>query len=216
MCMKQLSLTEALADLRPKIGEPYRSSNDRLVRRLIETEVAAQAVKAGDKFPSFALTNAEGKLVRLDDLLAQGPLVLSFYRGLWCPFCSMELEALHRASADIGSAGATLVAVTPESGTLPLDVKRERGFAFEILCDLDNGLALECGLVFRLSDELISVFAKDGTDFPLFYGNDSWFLPIPATYIIRKDGAVHHAYVNPDFRERLDPEEIVKLLQQVK
>lgn len=213
--MKQLSLTEALADLRPKIGEPYRSLNDRLVRRLIETEVAAQAVKAGDKFPSFALTNAEGKLVRLEELLEQGPVVLSFYRGLWCPFCSMELEALHIASDEIAKAGATLVAATPESGALPLNVKRERGFRFEVLCDLDNGLALSCGLVFRLSDELIGVFSKDGTDFPLFYGNDSWFLPIPATYIIRKDGTVHYAYVNPDFRERLDPDEIVKRLQQV-
>lgn len=214
--MKVLSLTEALADLRTKIGEPYRSLNERLVRRLIETEVASHALKAGDVFPDFALTNAEGALVRSQEMFSKGPIVLSFYRGLWCPFCSMELEALHRAAPEIAGAGAALVAVSPEAGGLPLKVKRERNFAFEILSDLDNGLALACGLVFRLSDDLIAVFAKDGTDFPLFYGNDSWFLPIPATYIIRKGGEIAHAHVEPDFRERLDPAQIVKLLRELK
>lgn len=214
--MKVLSLTEALADLRGKIGEPYRSLNDRLVRRLVETEVASQALKAGDRFPEFALTNAEGTLVRSQDVFADGPVVMSFYRGLWCPFCSMELEALHRATPDIVGAGAKLVAVSPEAGGLPRKVKQERNFTFDILCDLDNGLALACGLVFRLTDELVAVFAKDGTDFPLFYGNDSWFLPIPATYIVRKGGEIAHAHIDPDFRERLDPNQIVKFLREMK
>ena len=207
------SLTEALAGLRTKIGEPYSSLNDKLIEHLVETEIASHALKAGDQIPPFALTNAEGAIVRSQDLFADGPVVLSFYRGLWCPFCSMELEALHLATPELTSAGAKLVAVSPEAGGLPLKVKQERNFAFEILCDLDNGLALACGLVFRLSDELVAVFAKDGTNFPLFYGNESWFLPIPATYIIRKGGEIAHAHVDPDFRRRLDPEQIVALLQ---
>jgi peroxiredoxin len=210
--MTKRTLTEVLADWRDRIGEPYRSLNDELVRHLIEVDAASLALKAGDAFPEFALTNAEGALVRSADLFANGPTVVSFYRGVWCPFCSAELEALNEAQAVIKAAGAKLVAITPEAGGLPMKVKRDRRFGFEILCDLDNGVALNCGLVFRVSDDIIRVFGQDGTDFPLFYGNNSWFLPIPATYIVAEGGRIAHAYVNPDFRERLDPAEIVAKL----
>lgn len=210
--MSKRTLTEVLADWCNRIGEPYRSLNDELVRHLIEVDAATHALKAGETFPEFALTNAEGALVRSADLFAKGPTVVSFYRGIWCPFCSAELDALNAAERAIKAAGAKLIAVSPEAGGLPLKVKRERGFAFDILCDLDNGLALNCGLVFRVSDDIIRVFSQDGTDFPLFYGNDSWFLPIPATYIVAEGGKIAHAYVNPDFRERLDPAEIVAKL----
>src|SRR5690606_11849450 len=112
---------------------------------------ADNALKPGDKCPPFALTSAEGAFVRSEDLLARGPMVLSFYRGMWCPFCSAELEALHEATPAIRAAGGGLVAVTAEAGGKPSEVKQERGFEFEILCDLDNGLALTFGLVFRVS-----------------------------------------------------------------
>jgi peroxiredoxin len=181
---------------------------------MIEAKVAALALKAGGACPDFALLNAEGELVRAQDLLARGPLVLSFYRGIWCPFCSAELEALNEAEPRIRKAGATLAAVSPEARGLPLQVKRERNFGFEILSDLDNGLALTFGLVHPVTPEFVEVFCKAGTLFPLIYGNDSWFLPLPATYIIGRDGTILHAYVNPEFRERLDPERIVTLLHE--
>lgn len=213
--MTSTTLTEALSELRGKIGEPYRSLNDALIRRLLEAKSADEALKAGDKCPSFALPCAEGEIMRSDELLAERPLVLSFYRGAWCPFCSAELEALHQAVPAIRAAGARLVAITPEVGGLPLRVKHERGFTFDILCDLDNGVALSFGLLFRISNEMAQVFAREGTDFPLIYGNDSWFLPIPATYIVRRDGMIAHAYVNPDFRYRLDPHEIVRVVNSL-
>lgn len=209
------TLTEILADWRDKVGEPFRTPNDAVVRHLVEVGAATQALKEGDAFPEFALPNAEGELVRSADLFADGPVVLSFYRGAWCPFCSAELEALHEDEPAIRDAGGKLVTVSPEAGGLPLKVKRERGFTFEILADLDNGLALRCGLVFRVSNDLIRVFLTNGIDFPLFYGNDSWFLPMPATYIVGRDGVVAHAYVNPEFRERLDPRDIVRYLRQM-
>jgi peroxiredoxin len=212
--MKLPSLTEVLADLRKKVGDPYRSLNDAIVKRLIEADAASRALKAGDKCPEFALLNAEGELVRSDELLKHAPVVLSFYRGVWCPFCSAELEALNEAEPRIREAGGMLVAVSPEARGLPLKVKRERNFQFEILCDLDNGLALAFGLLHAISPQLIEVFCADGLHFPLIYGNDSWFLPMPATYIIGRDGVIEHAYVNPEFRERLDPEQIVTLLHE--
>jgi peroxiredoxin len=211
--MTSKSLTEALAELRTKIGEPYRSLNDALIRRLIEAQSADGALKAGGKCPSFAMPSANGTIITSSELLARGPLVISFYRGAWCPFCSAELEALHEAEPAIRAAGATLVAVTAEVGGIPLTVKRRRGFRFDILCDVDNGVALDFGLVFRISPEMVQVFAREGTDFPLFYGNDSWFLPIPATYVIARDGTIARAYVNPDFRYRLDPADIVSALR---
>jgi peroxiredoxin len=213
MPMTSKSLTEALADLRNKIGEPYRSLNDALIRRLIEAESVNGALKVGDKCPPFAMPSADGSIVTSQDLLARGPLVISFYRGVWCPFCSAELEALHEAEPAIRAAGATLVAITAEVGGIALAVKRQRGFTFDILCDVDNGVALDFGLVFRISPDMVQVFAREGTDFPLFYGNDSWFLPIPATYVVARDGTIAQAFVNPDFRYRLDPAEIVAALR---
>jgi peroxiredoxin len=215
MAMTSKSLTEALADLRTKIGEPYRSLNDALIRRLIEAESANGALKAGDTCPPFAMPSADGAIVTAAELLARGPLVISFYRGAWCPFCSAELEALHEAEPAIRAAGATLVAVTAEVGGIALSVKRQRGFTFDVLCDVDNGVALDFGLVFRISPEMVQVFAREGTDFPLFYGNDSWFLPIPATYVVACDGTIAEAYVNPDFRYRLDPAGIVAALRKL-
>jgi peroxiredoxin len=211
--MASTTLTDALSELRHKIGEPYRSLNDAIVRRLIEAKSADEAVKAGDKCPSFALPCAEGDILRSEQLLAERPLVLSFYRGAWCPFCSAELEALHQAAPAIRAAGARLVAITPEVGGLPLRIKQERGFTFDILSDVDNGAALSFGLLYRISNEMVQVFARDGTNFPLIYGNDSWFLPIPATYVVRRDGIIARAYVNPDFRYRLEPAEILNTLK---
>lgn len=213
--MKKPTLTEILAEMREKAGEPYRSLNDLTVRRLVEANVADNALKAGDAAPSFAMVEAAGAIVRSEDLFARGPTVLSFYRGVWCPYCSAELEALHRATPEIAAAGGTLVAVTAEQGGRAQRVKQQRQFKFEILCDLDNGVGLAYGIVFRLPDEMIELFKRVGNDFPLTYGNDSWFLPMPATYVIGRDGIVKHAYVNPDFRYRLDPEEIVRVLKEL-
>jgi peroxiredoxin len=213
--MTTKSLTETLADWRDKVGEPFRAPNDAVVRRLIDVGAAALALKAGDPFPEFALPNAEGEIVRSADLLTDGPVVLSFYRGVWCPFCSAELEALHDSEPAIRGAGGKLVTISPEVGGLPLRVKQERGFKFDVLVDVDNGLALRCGLVFRISEDLIRVFMANGIDFPLFYGNNSWFLPMPATYIVGRDGLIAHAYVNPEFRERLDPRDIVTYLRKM-
>lgn len=211
--MEKVSLTAALAELRPKIGEPYRSLNNALVKRLIDLNFTEFSLKAGDRCPDFALLNAEGRVVRARDLFAQGTTVFSFYRGVWCPFCSAELEAFHAAVPSIRAAGGQLVAISAEANGAPLRIKRERKFEFEILCDLDNGLSLAFGLVFRVPDELIKAFSTGGLDFPIVYGNDSWFLPIPATYVVGGDGVILSAYVNPDFRERLDPKDLIEIVE---
>ena len=206
------SLADKLAEIRAKSGEKITALNDQMIARLVAAETAERALKAGDACPDFALPTAEGGFARVHDLLKEGPLVLSFYRGQWCPFCSAELEALHIATPDISAKGAKLAAVTPEAGGLALKVKRERHFGFDILCDLDNSVALSFGLVFRVPNEFEAFFRGVNRDLSLIYDNNSWFLPIPATYIVARDGIIAHAYVNPDFRHRLDPGEIVRVL----
>ena len=211
--MTSKSLTETLADLRAKLGEPFKSLSDGVVERLIEAQSSEHALKPGDKCPDFAMPSADGAIVTSAALLAKGPLILSFYRGKWCPFCSAELEALHEASGEISAAGGVLAAVTAEVGGRALAVKQERGFTFDILCDVDNGVALDFGIVFRVTPAMVQTFSEKGPKFPEIYGNQSWFLPIPATYIVARDGTIAEAFVNPDFRYRLDPSDIVRTLR---
>jgi peroxiredoxin len=209
---KRPTLQEKLEKLRHQNPE-WRARYDRLVQGLIDAKIADGALKAGDACPEFALANAEGAILTSNDLLANGPLVLSFYRGKWCPYCMTEMEALQEVTGEIGATGASLVAVTAEDCGGALKVKRQKNLKFEILCDFENGLGLAFGLVFRVPQFIREEYEKIDIDFPLIYGNESWFLPMPATYVVGQDGIIRHAYVNPDFRERMDPQDILRILE---
>jgi peroxiredoxin len=190
----------------------WKARYDTLVAALRASGAGSGALKAGDACPDFLLVNAEGRPKRLTDFLAKGPVVLSFYRGQWCPYCVTELEALREAAPEIAVAGASLVALTAEDRGGALSTKRKHGLDFEILCDFDNGVSLNFGLVFRVTNEIRRHYREAGIHFPLIYGNESWFLPIPATYVVGKDGVIRLAYVNPEFRQRLDPVRILEVL----
>jgi peroxiredoxin len=210
--MTKKTLADELAAIRDKASARGRDVYDRLVKQLTESGATEGALKEGALFPDFQLASADGRFVRREDLLAHGPAVISFYRGVWCPYCSAELNALAEVSPQIRAAGATLAAITPEAGGVALRTKVDRGLDFEILCDLDNTLALECGLMFPVPDDIRALYTERNIDFVRIYGNDAWLLPTPATYVVRRDGVIVSAYVNPDFRYRLEPTEIVKAL----
>lgn len=212
---KQLSLTEVLSSLRDRQSPQWRTLYDVMVEQLAAEGIAASALKTGDRFPDFMLASAEGHLVSSQRLLERGPAVLSFYRGRWCPYCSAELRALNTVAEQVRGAGAVLAAITAEAGGEAIRTKFEHSLDFEILCDLDNGLALECGIVFKLPQDVREALVKANVDFPKLYGNTSWFLPIPATYIVDRTGVIREAYVNPDFRYRLDPAQIMQSLKQI-
>jgi peroxiredoxin len=211
---KRPNLKDKLDALRAS-NPVWKTRYDALVQSLRDQGVGRDALKVGDRCPEFVLANAEGFLVSSDDLLKRGPVVLSFYRGKWCPYCVTELEALRDAAPDIAASGATLVAVTAEDCGGALVAKRTRQLQFEILCDLENGLGLLFGLVFRVPPDFRENYKGVDINFPLIYGNDSWFLPIPATYVIDRNGIIQHAYVNPDFRERLDPSDILAAVERL-
>ena len=183
---------------------------------LIASGQAARTLKVGARAPIFALPNAHGELVRSADLLARGPLVLTFYRGIWCPYCNMDLQAIEAAAEEIRALGASLVAISPQTAPNRRRSEKENGLSFPILSDHRNSVANEFGLRFRLPDDLIAVYKGFGNDLTVGNGEDSWTLPMPARYVIAADGVIAYAEVNPDYTRRPDPSELLPVLRRLR
>ena len=183
---------------------------------LIASGQAERTLKVGARAPIFGLPNAQGELVRSADLLARGPLVLTFYRGIWCPYCNMDLQAIEAAAAEIRALGASLVAISPQTAPNRRRSERENALSFPILSDHGNSVANEFGLRFRLPDDLIAVYKGFGNDLTVGNGEDSWTLPMPARYVIETDGVIAYAEVNPDYTRRPDPSELLPVLRRLR
>lgn len=183
---------------------------------LIASGQADRALKAGSAAPDFALKDAEGALVRSDDLLARGPLALTFYRGVWCPYCNLDLQALESAAKDVRAAGASLVAISPQTAVNSRHAQSENNLSFPILGDPGNALADKFGLRFRLPDDLLAIYKGFGIDLGQFNGDASATLPMPARYVIGSDGVIAYAEVNPDYTRRPDPSELMPVLNRLR
>ena len=175
---------------------------------------AARALKAGDRFPALSLTDQLGRPVDLATLAAAGALVVTFYRGGWCPYCNLELRAYQKALAEIERLGARLIAVTPETPDNALSTSEKNELAFSVLSDDRGRLADALGIRFELSEAVKAYFVKAGHDLPARNGDDRWSLPTPATYVVEKGGRIALAFVDPDYRNRLDPSEAIAALSQ--
>lgn len=186
------------------------------IAKLKAAGVGRGAPKPGDKAPDFALPDATGKTVSFQELRGDGPVVLSFYRGEWCPYCNLELRALQTALPEIEALGAQVVAVSPQTPDHSLSATEKNDLTFKVLSDAGNRVARAYGLVFKLSEELRPIYQKFGIDLPAYNGDDSFELPVPATFVIGRDGRVLHAHVDADYTTRLDPEDIVAVLRQAK
>jgi peroxiredoxin len=183
---------------------------------LVAARQAERAVQVGMKAPEFALTDAHGNTVRSAELLKTGPLVLTFYRGVWCPYCNMDLQAIEAAANEIRGLGASLVAISPQTAPSRRKSERENELSFPILSDHGNALAHQFGLRFRLPDELIAVYKGFGNDLAIGNGEGSWTLPMPARYVIGTDGVVAYAEVNADYTRRPDPSELLPVLRRLR
>lgn len=186
---------------------------EQAMAELMASSAGAQAVGTDDRAPDFELPRADGARRRLGDYLAQGPVVLSFYRGGWCPFCNLEFRALHERLPEIQALGATLVGVSPEIPDTAIETVAQHQLEFDVLSDVGNRVAERYGLVMTVPAVIRPIYLQWGIDLPRANGDDSWRLPLPATYVIDGGGTVRAAYVNKDYTQRMEPADIVTALQ---
>ena len=171
-------------------------------------------VNAGDKAPDFTLSDATGEPVKLSDVLAEGPAVLTFYRGTWCPYCNLQLSQLQAALSEVSGLGAKLVAVSPQTPDESLTLKEKLGLEYHVLSDIGNQVARQYTAVFRNGDTPVETMTALGIDFDGHYADDSRELPVPAVFVIEQDGTVAFAASEGgDYRERVEPSEVVAALK---
>jgi peroxiredoxin len=184
------------------------------VAELKEQHLAANILPVGAKAPAFELPDHDGKIVRATDLLAKARLVLCFIRGRWCPFCVGQMEAMNLVLPQIEQAGASLVAISPQTVKQSFFMHDQHKLRFPLLSDAGNKVARQFGLTYRVPAPQEAVYRRAFVNLPFTNGDESWELPIPASYIIDRDGTVLYASANEDYTERPEPVDIVQALQK--
>lgn len=198
-----------------KVPTEIREAMHRADSALLASGIVESALKSGDIAPDFALPDVNGKTVSLTHWLKRGPIVVSFYRGGWCPYCNLELRGLQAVLPQITRLGATLVAISPQSPDGSLTTAEKNELAFPVLSDDGSAVAKAFGIAFDLAEELRPIYTRLNHPLPAMNGNDSWLLPIPATYIIDQNGVIALAYVDVDYRKRLEPTAVVDALRRL-
>ena len=185
----------------------------RAVAGLKAQGLGAKALNAGLKSPSFELPDHNGKLASSANLLTKGRLVLSFIRGRWCPFCVGQMEAMNYIATQIEAAGASLVAVSPQTEKQAFFMHDQHKLAYPLLVDAHNQLARQFGLVYRVPEEQQGLYRSTFVNLPFTNGDPSWELPIPATFVIDCDGTILFASANEDYTDRPEPLEILSAIR---
>jgi peroxiredoxin len=210
------SLREQFRERRELIAQyvpaEIQAVHARVIADLKASGIVERVLPVGAKAPGFELKDHNGKLVSSADLLAKGRLVIFFLRGRWDPFCCGQLEAMNQALPRIVEAGASLVAVSPQTVQQSYFMADQHRPRFPLLSDAGNRLARQFGLVYRVPEEQQAIYRRAFVNLPLANGDESWELPIPATYILDRDGMVVYASANADYMERPEPEEVVAKL----
>ena len=187
----------------------------RPIGQLINSGAAENALKEGAQAPDFALPDAGGNAVRLSHLLAQGPVVMTFYRGQWCPYCHLALRAYQQALPHMQARGASLVAISPQMPDHSHAMAEKLELTFAILSDMGNQVARQFGLVFTIDEAVRRAHKQVCADLPAFNGDNSWELPMAGTFLVDQSGAVRLAFVHPDFTRRLDPLVVIARLNEL-
>ncbi len=195
-----------------EIFPAYGEAVDRLVARVHENGGGENAPRPGEAMPPFILPDETGRLVTLPALLEKGPIAVMFFRGHWCPYCRLNVRAVIQAQDQIKAMGAQVVAIMPETQTFTEKFKEESGAPFLVLTDLDNGYALSLNLAIWLGTEIQRLLSYQ--DMASFHGNDGWMLPIPAVFVVGRDGLVKARFVDPDFRKRMEIDDLLDALKR--
>ena len=200
----------------PKIPENVLDMILKTSAELIEQNLETRALKKGDTLPSFELADALGQKRSSDQLLKSGPMVISFYRGGWCPYCHLELRALQKALPEIKANNTTLLAISPELPNHSLTTQEKNELKFPVLSDPDNQVAKKFGLVFELDNKLVPLFKENfNWDLVAINGTQKVELPIPATYVVDREGIIQFAFVQSDYTQRAEPERILEILRKI-
>ena len=215
-----MSLKEELesfrAEFMTKVPAEIRDAMVRADLELAASGITQRALKSGDRAPDFELADSSGRSIRLSDRLSLGPVVLSFYRGGWCPYCNLELRALQSELPKFTALGASLLAVSPEKPDISLSTTEKNALGYPILSDTGSKVARMFGIAFDLAAELRPIYSRFNHALPDMNGDDSWVLPIPATYVIDRDGTIALSFIDVDYRKRLEPADVSRALEQLR
>jgi peroxiredoxin len=214
-----MSLREALEDLarsaRARRPADVQLVIDAALAGLERSGIARSCLQAGEMAPDFELDATDGRRVSLESALRGGPAVLTFYRGGWCPYCNLALRAMDRAVPDLRDLGATVLAIAPQRVAAMRETGDRHGLGFALLSDPGNRVGRLFGLTYRLPPPLVAFYRGLGIDLPAANGTADWELPLPATYVIGRDGTVAHAFIDVDYTRRAEPADIVAAVRRL-
>ncbi|XPV77567.1 MAG: peroxiredoxin-like family protein [Desulfovibrio sp.] len=214
-----MSLTKDLAalkaDILPNIPETIQTKMFADLEALAKSGLLERAPKTGQKLTDFTLQNPKGETVSLKQLRKNGPVVITFYRGGWCPYCNVELRAYQQVLDKIIAAGAALVAITPELPDASLSTTEKNDLRFEVLTDEHSKYAHEINIMFTISKEIAEIYKGFGIDVEAHNGTGQFNVPLAATFVVDKEGILQFAFTAADYTVRADPEEIIKELNSL-
>lgn len=217
--LEKMQAEKAAKAKNSKVGKAKFTPEDKAVMKRSAEALAKKmpdpGLKVGDKVPDFTLPNAFGKSVSLYEELKKGPVVLVFYRGAWCPFCNLHLKVLKQAQPQFEKYGAQLITVTPQKPDRSAGQIKKSEYTFEVLSDLDSSVMKAYKLFFKIDAELNKVYMKLGLDIAAYNGPGRTELPIPGSFVIDRQGIVRAMHADVDYKQRMEPADIIKALQQL-
>lgn len=211
----QTDIEQYKAGFVEKVPVDVRELMMQATKDLADSGIVEKAPKVGEQLPSFTLTNQLNEQISLESLTAKGPVIVTFYRGGWCPYCNLELAAYQQALSEIEAAGATLVAITPELPDASLSTAEKNALKYQVLSDVDATYANELNLVFSLPEELRPIYLSFGIDIEKHNGPGQYGLPLAATYVLDQSGKITSAFVDADYTKRQEPSEVVAALKNI-
>ncbi len=191
---------------------PYAEAIDRLVARLKAVSAGDQSPPIGEPMPAFLLPNEQGRLISLSDVLCNGPVVVTFHRGHWCPFCGINAHGLVQIHEKARQRGAQIVVISPERGHYTTLQRQQAGAKYLMLSDIENAYALSLNLAVWIDDDVRTHLLGFGRDLEVYLGSEGWLLPIPATFVVGTNGKIAARFVDPDHRHRMDLDAILAAL----
>ena len=214
-----MTFQEKLAALKEKIESQIPQEHLNVMHNatqdLFDRNLLANVLKVGEKCPNFTLENQNGEKVNVKDMYKDKPLVITFYRGIWCPYCNLDLENLGEINPTIEKLGAKMITISPELHDYSKSIIKKEKLPYDIFYDFENETADKFGLRFELQEELKATYMKFGINLERFNGENSWTLPMPARFLIDTDGTIRYAEASPDYTKRPDPDALIEVLKTI-